>query len=70
MVTTGEGAEVTLILQTNHQLDAGLPRIGRRACFSKLNTRDSYEVHLPVEVPWTHRVAEAPAAASLESEAA
>lgn len=70
VVPTGEGAEVTLVLQTNHQLEAGLPRIGRRACFSKLNTRDSYEVHLPFEVPWTHRVAETPAATALESEAA
>lgn len=52
------GSVVTLVLQTNRTQAAGLPRIGRRACFSELNTHDSYEVHLPQQVPWTHRSTE------------
>ncbi|MBA1158676.1 hypothetical protein [Microvirga mediterraneensis] len=56
----GAGSEVTLILQTNQAQEAGLPRVGQRACFSQLNTRTPYEVHLPQSTPWTHRPKEPP----------
>ena len=55
VTTAGSGSLVTLILQTNRTQDAGLPRVRRRACFSELNTLAGYEVHLPQQVPWTHR---------------
>jgi hypothetical protein len=67
----GASAKVTLILQTNRAQDAGLPRIGQRACFSQLNTLGAYEVHLPRETPWTHKPKEPPPRETdLESEAA
>lgn len=54
VVAAGGGSDVTVILQTNRTPEAGLPRLGQRACFSQLNTRPSYEVHLPQQTPWTH----------------
>jgi hypothetical protein len=60
VVATGTGSEVTLILQTNRTQAAGLPRVGNRSCFSELNTREGYEVHLPEQIPWTHRPKEPP----------
>jgi hypothetical protein len=62
VATAGRGSEVTLILQTNRIPYVGLPRVGRRACFSELNTQERYEVHLPQEIPWTHRPKEPPPA--------
>jgi hypothetical protein len=61
VVPSGRGSEVTLILQTNRTPDAGLPRTGKRACFSEFNTREGYEAHLPQDVPWTHRSKPEPA---------
>ena len=56
-ITTSGGSEVTLALQTNRIPSVGLPVVGNRACFSQFNTRAGYELFLPTEVPWTHRVA-------------
>jgi hypothetical protein len=55
VAAAGSGSDVTLILQTNRVPGAGLPRCGDRICFSELNTREAYEVHLPQATPWTHR---------------
>lgn len=51
----GGGSVVSVILQTNRSLPAGLPSMGKRACFSELNTREPYELHLPDKIPWTHQ---------------
>jgi hypothetical protein len=59
----GGGSIVTLVLQTNRALPAGLPAQGTRACFSELMTGTPYELFLPSRVPWTHRPADATAAA-------
>jgi hypothetical protein len=68
VVAAGSGSEVTLVLQTNRTPEAGLPRIRHRACFSELNTHGGYEVHLPQQIPWTHRPKQPPPAdADLES---
>jgi hypothetical protein len=68
VIAAGHGSEVTLVLQTNRTPEVGLPRAGRRACFSELNTRAGYDVHLPQQIPWTHRPKEPPPADShLES---
>jgi hypothetical protein len=56
----GTGTDVTLVLQTNRSSDVGFPRVGDRACFSELNTLEGYEVHLPQQIPWTHRPKEPP----------
>jgi hypothetical protein len=55
VVVAGSGSDVTLVLQTNRTPDADLPRVRQRACFSEVNTVEGYEVHLPQQVPWTHR---------------
>jgi len=60
VAAAGSGSDVTLVLQTNRTPEAGLPRIRHRACFSELNTRERYEVHLPQQIPWTHRPKESP----------
>jgi hypothetical protein len=60
VVAAGSGSEVTLVLQTNRTPSAALPRARQRACFSELNTRERYELHLPERVPWTHRPKEPP----------
>jgi hypothetical protein len=57
------GSIVTLVLQTNRALPAGLPAQGTRACFSELKSSAPYELFLPSSVPWTHRPADAVAAA-------
>jgi hypothetical protein len=56
VMTAVSGCDVTLVLQTNRTPDVGLPRDRDRACFSELNTREGYEVHLPQQIPWTHRL--------------
>jgi hypothetical protein len=66
--TQAGGSTVTLTLQTNRTLPAGLPSPGARACFSELNTAASYELSLPSRPPWTHRSAETPAALSADLE--
>jgi hypothetical protein len=58
VMNAGGGSDVTLLLQTNRTQQVGLPRVGDRACFSELNTRDGYEIHLPKQVPWTHHRSE------------
>lgn len=64
------GSDVTIVLQTNRDPDAGLPRVHQRICFSQLNTQERYEVHLPQETPWTHRpIAPLPPDADLEGSA-
>jgi hypothetical protein len=55
VVAADRGSDVNLVLQTNRTPDVGLPRVRHRACFSELNTREGYEVHLPQQIPWTHR---------------
>jgi hypothetical protein len=55
VVATGGGSDVNLILQTNRTPNVGFPRVGQRDCFSELNTRERFEIHLPQQVPWTHR---------------
>jgi hypothetical protein len=60
VVAAGGGSDVELVLQTNRAPEAGLPRMRDRACFSALNTREGYEMHLPVQIPWTHRPKEPP----------
>jgi hypothetical protein len=60
VAAAGRGSDVTLVLQTNRTPPVGLPRVGRRACFSELNTQDGYEIHLPQDTPWTHRPKEPP----------
>jgi hypothetical protein len=62
VIAAGRGSEVSLVLQTNRRPAAGLPRVGQRACFSELNTRAGYEVHLPQQIPWTHRPKKPPSA--------
>lgn len=66
IVAAGGGSDVTLILQTNHIPDIGLPVVGSRACFSQFNTRPSYELFLPKQVPWSHQAATAPDPTNLD----
>jgi hypothetical protein len=61
--TATGGSNVTLILQTNRSLPAGLPAPGSRACFSELQSGAGYELFLPSQAPWTHRPADSNAAA-------
>ena len=71
VTANGRGSEVELVLQTNRTPPMGLPRVKDRACFSELNTQEGYEVHLPQQIPWTHRPKEpAPTADLKGSEAA
>jgi hypothetical protein len=62
VVARGDGSDVTLVLQTSHAPDVGMPAVGDRACFSVLNTKDGYEINLPKRIPWTHRPTDPPAA--------
>jgi hypothetical protein len=67
VTANSRGSEVELVLQTNRTPPMGFPRVRDRACFSELNTREGYEVHLPKQVPWTHRPKEpAPTDTNLE----
>ncbi|MGF6985274.1 hypothetical protein QFZ99_004751 [Paraburkholderia atlantica] len=52
----GTGSTVTLILQTNRLSDSPVPTIGQRTCFSLFNLKEGYELFLPVQAPWTHRL--------------
>jgi len=61
--TATGGSTVTLTLQTNRALPAGLPALGTRASFSELQSGSPYELFLPSQTPWTHRPADATAAA-------
>ncbi|QWV93423.1 hypothetical protein KP004_20040 [Geomonas oryzisoli] len=63
---SGSGSDVTLVLQTNRSQKEGLPQVGARACFSLFNTRPGYELYLPKQVPWTHKVAEPAATTDLD----
>ena len=56
--TAAGGSTVSLILQTNRSLPAGLPAPGTRACFSELQSGPGYELFLPSRTPWTHRPAD------------
>jgi hypothetical protein len=62
VAAAGSGSEVTLVLQTNRASDAGFPHVRQRACYSELNTREGYEIHLSQQIPWTHRPKEPPPA--------
>ena len=61
--TATGGSTVTVTLQTNRALPAGLPAVGTRACFSELQSGSPYELFLPSQTPWTHRPADTTAAA-------
>ena len=60
VIAAGSGSEVTSGSQTNRVPNAALPVVRQRACFSELNTREGYEIHLPQQAPWTHRPEEPP----------
>jgi hypothetical protein len=48
------GSKVTLVLQTSAS-NSPIPNLRDRICFSQLNTKPGYELHLPKDIPWTHR---------------
>jgi hypothetical protein len=54
----GAGSDVTLVLQTNRALAAGLPTLGARVRFTQVPIPDAYEPNLPRQAPWTHRAPE------------
>ena len=56
----GAGSDVTLVLQTNRQMQAGLPHLRQRARFTQVRIPTAYEPKLPREAPWTHRAPEPP----------
>lgn len=66
VAASGNGSDVTLILQTNRLPEFGLPKLASRVCFSQFNTRPGYELFLPAKAPWTHRVPEPPAEVDLD----
>lgn len=66
LVAAGGGSDVTLILQTNRNLSESLPTVGCRVCFSQFTTRPSYELFLPMQVPWTHQAATPPSPTDLD----
>jgi len=66
VVPAGSGSRVNLVLQTNRISNLGFPVVGRRACFSQLNTKPGYELFLPSRVPWTHMPATPPEESNLD----
>ena len=66
----GEGACVTLVLQTNQIRKLTFPVVGRRACFSQFNTKAGYQLILPNRTPWTHAPARPPTERDLDYEGA
>jgi hypothetical protein len=43
-----------------------VPPVGERVCFSPHNLKEGYELFLPTQVPWTHRLPDPPADTDIE----